>query len=96
MSFTLIKPQPNLNGDSVDELVRQHMKVKRAAAKLLDAMQEAFPHGRNYQTCDYPQEELQCARLEWQIAMKQVESVHDQAGEVAGHCFKFKRRHEDA
>lgn len=92
MSFKFVAPRPNINGNTIDDLVEQHMDVKRAAYKLLEAMSEAMPHGRNYQTCDYPDERLNRARMEWRVAMKQVENIHDQAGAIAGDVFKEKRR----
>lgn len=41
-------PTVHLNGDTREELVKQNMAVYRAAGKLLEALGEAGPNGRNF------------------------------------------------
>lgn len=44
-------PTVHMNGDTRQGLIDQHMAVYRAAGKLLTALYESGPNGRNY----YPQ-----------------------------------------
>jgi hypothetical protein len=43
-------PIVNLNGTSAFELLEQHLVVKRHLTHAIAALQEACPHGRDYQT----------------------------------------------
>ena len=44
-----VLPIVNLNGTSSHELLDQHLKVLRALRAARDAINEAAPHGRDYQ-----------------------------------------------
>ena len=43
-------PVVNLNGTAASELLEQHLLVKRHLQHAIEALQEACPHGRDYQT----------------------------------------------
>lgn len=43
-------PIVNLNGTSASELLEQHLLVCRHIRHAIEALQEACPHGRDYQT----------------------------------------------
>lgn len=43
-------PIVNLNGASCESLLKAHMDVAHAAGQLAQALAEAAPHGRDYQT----------------------------------------------
>ena len=65
-------PTVHLNGDKASELFRQQANVKAAAAQLIRALREAWPHGRNY-----PAMPAQAERLTWdqQLIQSQIEAV---------------------
>lgn len=46
----LVPPEVNLNGTSIDELLDQQMQVIKDLDALMEAMAQASPHGRDYQT----------------------------------------------
>lgn len=48
--FALVPPIVNMNGATAKSLVEQHVAVLNAIDATVDAMQAAFPHGRDYQT----------------------------------------------
>lgn len=43
-------PIINLNGTARSDLLEQHLVVKRHLSHAIAALQEACPHGRDYQT----------------------------------------------
>lgn len=43
-------PVINLNGTARSDLLEQHMTIMRHLRHALEALQEACPHGRDYQT----------------------------------------------
>lgn len=46
-------PVININGTSPSDLLEQHMLVKRHLAHAIEALQQACPHGRDYQTISH-------------------------------------------
>ena len=69
----LVLPQVNINGTSRDALIEQQVKVLRAFDKLREAMAEAMPHGRDYQSqpLDYKRaRDAWTERLETVFAMR--------------------------
>ena len=48
----LIPPVINSNGTSVDELLSRQRDVIDALHEVMDALNEATPHGRDYQTLE--------------------------------------------
>lgn len=58
----------NLNGTGAEDLLRQHLAVRDAAAALLKALDAAFPNGRDFQTVsdrNAHREELEAHRRNW-------------------------------
>ena len=45
----LVLPQISINGTAKKQLIEQQCNVMHAASALLKALQEASPHGRDYQ-----------------------------------------------
>lgn len=43
-------PRINLNGTGSSELLEQYLNAKRAIQLAVEALGEAWPHGRDYQT----------------------------------------------
>jgi len=43
-------PKVNINGTSKDELVRQFLECHEALEAAYKAMQDCYPHGRDFQT----------------------------------------------
>lgn len=43
-------PIININGTARSELLEQHLNVKRHLSHAIAALQDACPHGRDYQT----------------------------------------------
>lgn len=86
----LIMPTVNLNGTSVEDLVRQQLHVMLALGKALEEMGKAMPHGRDYFDTDKPtstiarQEVAEQAREAWRERMK---LVHDLMDEVTKHAY---------
>lgn len=70
-------PQVNLNGDKLEELLRQHHAVWKKALELADLMGKASPHGRNYQTLEH--DAIIKARAEWLELLAGVKQVKDWA-----------------
>lgn len=46
----LVKPFVNINGKERKDLVSEHAAVAEAAKTLLEALRQAAPHGRDFQT----------------------------------------------
>jgi hypothetical protein len=44
----------NINGTSRDELQKQASQLFTACSQMAAALRDAYPHGRDYQTCDLP------------------------------------------
>lgn len=47
-------PVVNLNGAERGQLLEQHVAVMRVARELLETIGRALPHGRDYQTAQFP------------------------------------------
>jgi hypothetical protein len=58
----LVLPQISINGTAKKQLIEQQCDVMHAASALLKALQEATPHGRDYQ---HRPAELQPALEAW-------------------------------
>lgn len=43
-------PQININGTARSDLLEQYLTAKRALDHAIEALAEAYPHGRDYQT----------------------------------------------
>jgi hypothetical protein len=86
----LIIPTVNLNGTSVEDLVRQQLHVVLALGKALEEMGKAMPHGRDYQSgyvindAGSSISKAEGAREAWRERMK---LVHDLMEEVSKHAF---------
>jgi hypothetical protein len=46
----LVTPIVNLNGTCAADLIAHRTKACKAISEAIEAMREAFPHGRDYQT----------------------------------------------
>ena len=64
----------NNNGDSYPEMSGQMLRVAEAAQVLVSALQQAYPHGRNYQTVDDSLQKL----------VEDQKVVHDKMREASG------------
>jgi hypothetical protein len=67
----IIRPTPNLNGDSKETLLDQMITARRALILAAEAMQAALPHGRNYPVGDY--------RADRDEAVRRIAAVRDLA-----------------
>ena len=74
-------PQVNFNGSSKEALMKQNLKVLKAAKQLLEAMCEASPHGRDYQTL--PIEAYRLARSQHEARQQMVISIRDEIEAIA-------------
>lgn len=79
-------PVVNMNGSSRDALVEQQRNVRNAARALADALAEASPHGRDYQTAQPG--EYQGARKEHEARLLAVRDIMDDATAIAVHIQK--------
>jgi hypothetical protein len=81
----LIMPTVNLNGTSVEDLVRQQLHVMLALGKALEEMGKAMPHGRDYlpSPLDGERKDSQ-AREAWR---ERIQMVKDLMDEVSKHAF---------
>ena len=70
----LTLPIVNLNGDTASTLVKQAENVTRALQHALNAIQDAAPHGRNFQLnpSDYS-----AARKEFETNLRLLQDVRD-------------------
>jgi len=76
-------PVVNMNGSSRDALVEQQLAVAQAARALADALAEASPHGRDYQTAQPG--EYEGARKEHDARCQLVRDIMDDAQTIALH-----------
>lgn len=74
-------PQVNLNGTDADSLIAQQVGVMNAARELMDAMRQASPHGRDYQTL--PAGTWEKARAEQFRQFEAVEEIFKRAETIA-------------
>lgn len=77
MNISLQGPVPNINGTSKDELIRQQKAVVKAARALVEALREAAPNGRDYQTVEA--ERFDAARDQWTARMNAAERILKEA-----------------
>ena len=69
-------PQVNNNGTSKQELLEGALKVRRLIGEASRAIQENFPHGRDYQTL--PATHYIAARKDWEEHLKALIAIeHD-------------------
>lgn len=75
----MTRPYINLNGTSREALKEQQMAVCKASAALLQAMNDASPHGRDYRsTADW-----QAAREAWGEQYLRVARMEQEALDTA-------------
>lgn len=67
-------PFVNINGTSREALVKQASDVIDAAKALLDALGQACPHGRDYQTA--PVGSCNLDRRQWEQWVAHVAHIH--------------------
>jgi hypothetical protein len=65
----LVTPLVNLNGATAKSLIEQHVAVMNALDTVLEAMSQAFPHGRDFQTHPDGNAAVYAARDAWQERM---------------------------
>lgn len=80
-------PQVNLNGSPGGRLVEQQVKVLNALYRLEEALAEASPHGRDYQTL--PEGAYQQARDAW--AERRM-LAQDLRHEIEAHALKIQEQ----
>lgn len=78
-------PQTSINGTSVDELVAQQAAIILALSQAIRRMQQARPHGRDYQ---YIPTELPKAQAAWEARIK---LVLDLQAELTQHALTIQR-----
>lgn len=81
-------PTINLNGDTPDTLIDDNQAVCEAAVTLLEALERAWPHGRNWQGA--PDGEYSAARAEYKVLHAGVLAVQLHAAAVASHAYWVK------
>lgn len=74
-------PRVNLNGSSRDALIEQRRNVCDALRTALQALQEAAPHGSDYQTAPIGSYEL--ARSLYETRYRQIEDMRKEITEEA-------------
>jgi hypothetical protein len=80
----LTLPQVNLNGTSREQLVEQQRNVMHALDALQKAMQEAAPHGRDYQPRPA---EFKPAREAWLERMQVIGAMRE---EIEAHALAIQ------
>lgn len=76
-------PRVNLNGTSRDALAEQYRVAHRAIGAAIDAMCQATPHGRDYQTL--PAGSYESARAEHDARLTKLVSVKNEIEAIALH-----------
>jgi hypothetical protein len=75
----------NINGDTMETLYKDAIRLKRAIRDLEDAIRMSFPNGRNYQHLDDPLGyEFREDRDKWSDmlrGLKKIEATADEFGE---------------
>ena len=71
----VLGPFVNLNGTSREELIKQAFDVSSAAETLIQALRDAAPHGRDYQTAS--PEKYKHDRAIWELQLKTIHSLHE-------------------
>jgi len=77
----MIGPVVNLNGTARSDLVDQWKNVVNATDALMQAMFEASPHGRDYQTVS--PEDYRKDRQEWTANLDKASELHKWALDTA-------------
>lgn len=69
----------NINGDTKKTLLQQQKLIIAAAENLIDVLNAATPHGRNYQTVENGDSVCQVDRLELAMQIEQVKKIKEYA-----------------
>ena len=80
MEKTLTKPTVNLNGTNGHDLAMQYQTAHAAVGDAIKAMQQAMPHGRDYQTAGL--NAFQLARDEHWDRMRALQAVEVELAEI--------------
>ena len=65
----------NMNGTSVEELMKQAGDVLESCDALEQAMRRAAPNARDYQTNRLPGDDYKADRIEWEAMMVNVKAI---------------------
>lgn len=76
-------PQINLNGTGGVQLMEQYLLARKAVQDAIEAVAEAAPHGRDYQTL--PPGSAHKAMEEHVDRMNRLRSVHNELEAIAEH-----------
>lgn len=82
--MTITLPGINMNGDSASELYRLNCAAHEAVINAITAVQNAAPHGRNYQTM--PQGSYQAAIEEHRQRLLALHKIRNELEEISLHC----------
>ena len=85
----VIAPVVNINGTSAEELLNQLQGASEAISIAFKALQEAYPHGRDYQTA--PQGTYQQAREQYNVWFGQLNDIKEALGQIGNEIWKQKR-----
>jgi hypothetical protein len=67
----------NNNGDTLPTLMGQYKDICTAISALSEALNAAHPHGRNYQTCDFPTEDHREDTDKFMVAHAMLGTIRD-------------------
>jgi predicted AlkP superfamily pyrophosphatase or phosphodiesterase len=84
----VVAPVININGTSERELLNQLQNASRAILEAYHALQEAAPHGRDYQTA--PVGTYGQAREQHSIWLGQLDDIRQALGEIANQIYAQK------
>jgi len=80
------RPQINNNGSSAEELIGNYREINRRAVDLIEALYNAYPHGRDYQTLD--NDKYVIAREEHNYQVEQVVRIREWSKEMHRSLYK--------
>ena len=89
----MVRFEINPNGDTPATLRQQAMMVRKAAVELRSALEQAAPHGRNYQTNANPEEDFRRDREMHAEMLQQAKNISQTAYDV---LLRIQHHQEDS
>jgi hypothetical protein len=80
---TVMELRINMNGDSAEELSNQAIGLHESLQGVRKALRSAWPHGRNYQTCEDPRAALRSDHIRFVVAVKHLEALEELGFDLA-------------